>query len=439
MASPPTWSKLSTTYLAVHCSRYWLTLGHQPGSCCHGAPFCRCIRKTVGSPILSTSGFPKGCPLSPAAMLVVNLLYVRYMSEFCPAIRSMSYADNLTGHGDSAFAVVQSLQATEVFCEALGLELDSAKTYTCSTCSAQRTLLKATGHVVVESARELGGIFSFCAAVRNQSLQRRFQGLAPVWARLSRSKAPICLKLGAIPGKFWAKAMHGIEGCPIADSHINKLRATATRALRLCPSGASPMLRLSTDRNLELDPGFYQLWAVLTLFRRLGRKQPDFFLRWTSYMLSFDGHLRHGPFAKVLHVTNQVGWRITRPPFFVDRHGFEHDLQAIPTSALRLLAEGAWLWHVSRCHVHRGTMHELAGIDLDVLRADHHLPAPTLARQAALRSGAHMFTAAHARFDSSLSGLCEVCRVPDTPEHRVCHCPRYQTARSRFPWLSGRW
>ena len=78
-------------------------------------------------------------------------------------------------------------------------------------------------------------------------------------------------------------------------------------------------------------------------------------------------------------------------------------------------------------------------MDLDVLRADQSLPAPTLARQAALRSGAHMFTAAHARFDSSLSGLCEDCRVPDTPEHRVCHCPRYQAARSRFPWLSARW
>ena len=149
------------------------------------------VRKTVGGPILSTSGFPEGCPLSPAAMLVVNLLYVRYMAEFCPAVRSMSYADNLTGSGGNAYLVVKSLQTTEVFCEALGLELDTEKTYTWSTCPTQRRLLKATGHAVVESARELGGIFSFCAAVRNRALQRRFQSLAGLWTRLARSKAPL--------------------------------------------------------------------------------------------------------------------------------------------------------------------------------------------------------------------------------------------------------
>ena len=119
-------------------------------------------------------------------------------------------------------------------------------------------------------------------------------------------------------------------------------------------------------------------------------------------MLSYEGSPRHGPFAKILHVTNQVGWRISCPPLFTDHHGLEHNMLLLPKAALRSLAEGAWLWHVSRSHAHRATMQELAGIDQDVLQTDRQrLTAPTAARQAALQSGAHRFSAAHARFDSS--------------------------------------
>ena len=55
------------------------------------------IRDHVGEPIMSTSGFAEGCPLSPAAMAFVDLMFHHYLAVFNPSVRSLSYVDNLGG------------------------------------------------------------------------------------------------------------------------------------------------------------------------------------------------------------------------------------------------------------------------------------------------------------------------------------------------------
>ena len=95
------------------------------------------------------------------------------------------------------------------------------------------------------------------------------------------------------------------------------------------------------------------------------------------------------------------------------------------------MAERAWLNFVAVSHNHRQTMPDLDSLDVCVLRHDvGRLSTLDAARLAALQSGAFMFEKAHARFDLTESGLCPLCQLPDTHEHRVCFCPRFATARA---------
>ena len=61
--------------------------------------------------------------------------------------------------------------------------------------------------------------------------------------------------------------------------------------------------------------------------------------------------------------------------------------------------------------------------------------ASDTARLAAIQSGAFLFDSAHSKFDASKDGLCKECRVPDTVEHRMVHCPLFAQARGSDAWV----
>ncbi|CAE7896730.1 aquIMA, partial [Symbiodinium necroappetens] len=283
-------------------------------------------------------------------------------------------------------------------------------------------------------------IISFGRATRNSDLVRRCQALTPWFGRLKRSPCTFRDKLRALPAKFWAYALHGIAGCPLAETHLASLRAQAVRALRCNTAGSSSMLRLSTCGTMEADPGFYQLWCVLRDLRRLAIKDDKVLPLWTAFMSSFQGQLLPGPFSKLLQVLGQIGWRVAMPPCIVDHDGFEHNLLQMPLPLLRQLCEQAWLNYVASRHRHRSAMCDLNGIDRSLLEADAgRLTALDQARLAALRSGAFMFGASLSKFDATNDGLCPSCGVPDTSEHRVCQCPRFAAARSPLAWVCAEW
>ena len=58
------------------------------------------------------------------------------------------------------------------------------------------------------------------------------------------------------------------------------------------------------------------------------------------------GELFSGPFSQVLIVFSQLGWQI-HPPFFVDHDGCQHNLLALGSNTLMLLATDGWLQYVA--------------------------------------------------------------------------------------------
>ena len=398
------------------------------------------VRDCLSEVLMSTSGFPEGDPLSTIAMAIADWIFHAYLHVFSPTVRSLSFVDNLSCVAESVGQLAQSVNLTCCFADLLDLELDESKTYVWSSKAEHIRTLRSLGIPILKSARELGGVLSFSSVVRNSALTKRCDELEPLWAALKRSRSPLCFKLGALPVKFWSKALHGASGCPLAEHHIAKLRAKATSALRIHPSEVSSMLRLSLHEPCDVDPGFYQLWTVLRDARRLCVKSAGVLDAWRQFMSGYDGRTFHGPFSKLVLTLSQVRWAVEWPPLFRDHNGHTHHLILMPSAQLRRLAEEAWMTYVSERHCHRHTMHQLQGICRTLaVQVRDGLSPPDTARVASVQAGAFLFNAAHSRYDMSKSGDCAHCGVPDTVEHRICRCTRYSHVRRPHQWVCDQW
>ena len=214
------------------------------------------------------------------------------------------------------------------------------------------------------------GVISYGKTVRNALLVRRCKDLEPVFAKLRRSPAPLAQKLAALPRKLWSRALHGISGCPLAESQLASLRAAAVRTLHVNAAGSSALLRLSIGLDLTCDAGFYQLWVVLSDLRRMCRKHASALRRWQLFMRWYNGEPGHGPFHKLLHVLSQIGWTVDAAPQVIDHEGLHLDVLAIPAGLLRRRLEAAWLRYVALSHAHRPSMAGLPSIDPGLLRQD---------------------------------------------------------------------
>ena len=198
------------------------------------------IRGQVGEGIRSSAGFAEGCPLSPLAMVLADWAFHVYMAAFAAPARALSFVDNLSCMAHTPARLVHAYGVLSCFTDMLGLPLDADKTFVWATAPRDRAALQCLGHPVVDAVRELGGIMSFGPRVRNSALKDRCNALCPLWSALRRSRAPGHIKLLALPVKFWARALHGVAGCPLAEAEIAQLRASATAALRIRPGGSAP-------------------------------------------------------------------------------------------------------------------------------------------------------------------------------------------------------
>eukprot|EP00435_Cladocopium_sp_Y103_P012470 s2398_g3.t1 len=397
------------------------------------------VNNQVSPPVTSNQGFAEGCPLSVCAMALVDWGFQLYQYHYVPQVRHLSFVDNITMMAQAAPLVAWAFFTLRTFLTMWGLELDLTKTYTWGTTSLARQQLAQLGVQVVTDFSELGGALTFTAAHRVRCFLKKGESLFGKWQQLRRSKAPISMKIAALPIVFWAKALHGTLSCVAADHHVHKLRTQAIKSLGLQLAGSNPMLRLSLSTPMTADPGFFQLRSAVFDFRRLCSKSPDLLVYWRIYMARYDGKLRDGPFAKLLTLFGNIGWQILQPPLFTDHDGFVFDLFAISVGALEILLRDAWFQHVATA-VHHKTMADLSGLDVSLTLLDHHkLPAGDLGRVKALQSGAFVSAWQHAKFDKTKQPVCQHCLVPDTQKHWL-RCPRFAAQRldsgPLHTWLS---
>ncbi|CAE7670713.1 unnamed protein product, partial [Symbiodinium sp. CCMP2456] len=397
--------------------------GHESGESLAGlsTDIRKCFNHLPREPLLSMAeqvGFPSGLlgawlPAVAVAMVLADWAFHVYMAAFAAPAKALSFVDNLSCLASTPSQLAHAYGVLTCFTDMLCLPLDTEKTFAWAIEARDRVALRLLGHPVIDAARELGGI---------------------------QSRAPGHLKLLMLPAKMWARALHGIAGCPLSEAQLNQLRSAATTALRIRPGGVSSQLRLSIASPPTADPGFYQLWTCARDLRRMAQKLPNFLASWRQYMNAHDGRALHGPFTKLVAVLGQISWSIGQPPLVIDHEGLSHNLVAMPSALLYRLLVHAWLQYVARCHTHRKQMADLNGLDPALLQADaKQLTALDTARYASVRAGAFLFGHQHSHYDLTQTGCCESCGVPDTVEHRIRYCPVYSHIRQPYQWAVDRW
>ena len=390
------------------------------------------ISTFVGAGATSTVGFPEGCGLSVFAMLNVCWAWHKYMECFHPNIQATSYVDNLGLRGSQPDQIAAGFFGVITFFQFSHLEVDADKTFTWGLQSQDRRVLAGLGFTSVFAAPELGGSMTYGTMIRNSQLKARGLRLTPRWLRLKRSSAPLFRKLAVLPGTFWAAALHGALGCRFGPQYLHSLRQSAIKSLRLGGAGVNALLRLSLCVTPTADPGFWHLKDVFHGFQRMLRKTPDFFVDWCRFMDNFTGHLYPGPFSKLLELMEQLGWKVTTPPFFMDHDGCTHNLLLIGTDYLDHLLYDGWLQHVTWTVGMRESMHGLNGLDGHLTRWKlSKLTGQEAALVSALHSGAFMDNFHHAKYDLTKRPICKHCGTLDTVAHWFV-CPRFSDAQTEL-------
>ena len=230
------------------------------------------VRSAHSEAIPSTSGLPEGCAMSVVGMILIDWAFHVYLHAMVPNVHVFSYVDNLSVAGNDPLAVVSAFFSTICFFQLWGLTLDHSKTFCWGTSLRARTVLGYLGLIQCTDASELGGSMTYGKRRRNRCLKARGSSLEAKWMRLRASRSPQQYKMAILPIVFWATALHGCAGCPVAQSYAADLRKRAIKALRLKTAGSNSMLRLTFAPKTTADPGFYQVWHTIQTFCRICRK-----------------------------------------------------------------------------------------------------------------------------------------------------------------------
>ena len=322
----------------------------------------------VGPALASNSGYPEGCAMSCVAMTIVGLSLHAYQAHFASRSTCISYVDNIELLAASGQDLLQGFLCLQNWTDLWGLELDVQKTYCWGTTPEARKNCAPLGFQVLRDAKDLGASMTYGRGLRNRVQLDRIASLEDSWQLLRRSPASTWLKGQILRQALWPRAFHGAAVCCLADTHIQKLRTQAVKALNQHRAGAQPAVRLLLLMPPESDPGFYQDWLVFQTFDRLREKQPGILDLLHSFLDRFEGTRGNGPFHKLLETCNRVGWQLHADASVTIHDGAVISLLETPLSLLKKFLLEAWAQFLSTRLAQRHDFAGLNGLDVVVLR-----------------------------------------------------------------------
>ena len=389
------------------------------------------LHGVVGQPMLRNSGYPEGCAMSCFAMGLADLVFHLYMQAYSQMVTPVSYVDNFELIANTMEHLQHGILCTEEWSDMWQMSLDKAKSFVWGSSAKLRKECQAMGWKLRESAVDLGANMVYGKKNNIQGALERLNSIKPLWDLLKRLPAADWKKHQILQQCIWAKAFYGCSNSPLGKTHIQDLRSAAMKSLRRNRAGANPLLALSTQEAMTCDPGFYQLWNVLTTFKRMLDKQPHLVEMWNYFMNQYAGRRSIGPFGKLLEVAGEIGWSIEVPGFY-DHDGFWVSFLDTTEGALRGIAEDAWCQYVARTVNKRKDFEGLQGFDLAVFRAARkRLDARERKILQAVQDGSFLDARAQSKFDLSKSRLCTSCGEDDTHEHRCFRCCDFSAIQAK--------
>ncbi|CAL1170545.1 unnamed protein product [Cladocopium goreaui] len=114
------------------------------------------INGSLSAPAYSTCGLPEGCALSCVGMMVVDILFHKWMTHYFPLCQPLSYVDDWQVLVTDPLRLQPVYACLEKFTQALDLFIDSKKTHMWSVSSVGRKCIRDLGMPVVPFDRNLG-------------------------------------------------------------------------------------------------------------------------------------------------------------------------------------------------------------------------------------------------------------------------------------------
>ena len=393
------------------------------------------VRNSCSDVAASWTGFPEGCPLSCAGMAALDVVWHAYQHHHCPHARALSFVDNLELFSDNVGSLLRGLETMRSFCRSLDLELDEAKLYGWSTTTLGRKMISHEGIALSYGERDLGGQMNYGSKLHNRVVVDRIKSLHGFFQALRKASLTSHQKIKCISGALWPRGLHGCESVEIGEAHFRSLRTEVMKGMKWDRAGASPIIRVGLLHTDKLDPGYYQWWRCLMLFKRQCKHSPQIRDHWRSFLRADGAHRAHGPFTKLLSLLGILGWRLDEDFSLTVPEGFSMPFLHVTDTLLRRLALYRWQQHMAGFACQRRDTFDLHGYAASHVDAvDASISQAEKETLQVIRDGS-FFTSDYIGKFAPEQGLCTLCGIEDSREHRYLYCPNYAAIRAEYPSL----
>ena len=390
------------------------------------------INGSLSAPAFSSCGLPEGCALSCVGMMVVDILFHKWMTHFFPLCQPLSYVDDWQVLVTDPQRLQPVYTCLESFTQAMDLFVDKKKTHMWSVSAEGRQLIRAQGMPMVSFERNLGAHVQFSRQHTNCHLLKRVASAGPLWQKLKLSACAYSQKIRALKSAAWPKCLHAVAATTVSHATFKGLRAGAMKGLRADGSGANSMVHLGLIEHATTDP---QVWSILQtcrLVRDCG--SPDRVENVLAALVTDQSSLPVNSITNTLLVRIQVlGWSVNDKGWLVDMLG-PFSLFSISAAELQYRVELQWTLVVADATKHRPCFQGLGAVDpADTRKWLMSLNTPDRALFRKLLNGTHITQDGKHYCQEVEHDLCLFCECSDCRFHRFWICTRFSAMRCKVP------
>ena len=390
------------------------------------------INGSLSAPAYSTCGLPEGCALSCLGMMVIDILFHKWMTHFFPMCQPVSYVDDWQVLVTDPQRLQPVFNCLEEFTRALDLLVDQKKTHTWSISAEGRKCLRAQGLVLVSFDRNLGAHVQFSRQHTNRHLLDRVTAAGPLWQKLRLSTCAYTQKIRALKTAAWPRCLHAVAATTVSNATFTSLRANAMKGLRADSAGANSMVHLGLIEAPTVDP---QVWALTQTFRLVRDCGTQARVEQVLAELVADQiELPSNSITNTLLKRIQtLGWNIDCEGRLVDMLG-PFSLFQVSSAELQYRVGMQWLCVVQDATVHRSCFQGLGMTDPEDTR--HWLQQLSVADRALFRkllNGTHITQDGKHYCQEVDTDVCPFCLCSDSRFHRFWQCERFSHLRNKLP------
>ena len=389
------------------------------------------VRGSYSDGLKSSCGLPEGCGLSCVGMFAICQLFFAWMKASVPTCQVLTFVDDWSIVLSDVTFAQEALDSAIQFTQALDLSIDKSKTFSWSSHIETRKALRALGHRVVGSCRELGAHLTFTRQITNRTLGTRLSELQDFWSKLRVSPCTFLQKLQLIHRVAWPRALHAVSAVVVGKKRFAALRTCYLRAVHLDKPGVNPFLQCFLD-GLCMDPQLFAILSTIRDFRIHGQSADSLLNLCQSCQVESPEVWSHAT-SVLRQRVEQCGFQLTSDGTVIDRFG-AFDLATCPFGELLKRLEFGWTLKVAAAVSHRSPFMDFYRVDAAATRAG--LRCLSNLDQGVVRrhlNGAS-FTNEHAKYwNADGQSLCVHCGSLDSLFHRLWVCESTATLRSALP------